>query len=287
MPNPPILLFYKKSIYDIYFLQKQPALSINKLPQFKAKFDQIRKAHITHYKTIADLETLLQNASIKYTKRCRGNKVDFSKHKIILTLGGDGTFLEACQHISHQLIIGVNTAPLWSIGKLCVGHPLNIKNIVDKIILDRLKTRSLCRLNLISDKTTIPFINDILIAHSNPAAISRYFLSVDHTKEEQKSSGLWISTASGSTGAIHSAGGSILPPLSKKFQYMPRELYKGFFSDYTLKGGVLSSSSGIKIISLMRKGVIFIDGSHRKIPFPYGKTIRIATSNNPVETIAI
>jgi len=37
-------------------------------------------------------------------------------------------------------------------------------------------------------------LNEVLIAHSNPAATSRYIIEVDDMKEEQRSSGLWIST---------------------------------------------------------------------------------------------
>ena len=48
-------------------------------------------------------------------------------------------------------------------------------------------------------KKTVAVINDVLIAHKNPAATSRYLLELNKTKEEQRSSGIWIATPMGST----------------------------------------------------------------------------------------
>ena len=70
-------------------------------------------------------------------------------------------------------------------------------------------------------------LNDILVCHHNPGAMSRYFLTVEGTREEQRSSGVWIATAAGSSGGLHSAGGKVLTQKSKEFQYRPRELYRG------------------------------------------------------------
>jgi len=68
--------------------------------------------------------------------------------------------------------------------------------------------------------------------------MSRYYLQVGKLLEEQRSSGVWIATAAGSTGGLRSAGGKVLPKEDKKFQYKPRELYYGKKTCYHLKGGI-------------------------------------------------
>ena len=55
-----------------------------------------------------------------------------------------------------------------------------------------------------------------------PAAMTSYTLDIGSVSEPQRSSGLWIATAAGSTAAIRAAGGCILPLRSRKLQYLVR-----------------------------------------------------------------
>jgi len=48
--------------------------------------------------------------------------------------------------------------------------------------------------------------------------VSRYYLKIGNLREEQRDSGLWISTAAGSSGAIRSAGGKLFKNEEKKMQ---------------------------------------------------------------------
>ena len=128
-------------------------------------------------------------------------------------------------------------------------------------------------------------LNDILIGHRNPAAMSRYFLTLKNVREEQRNSGLWIATAAGSSGAIHSAGGQALAPESKKIQYMPRELYEGFNPHYRLRGGALELKTPMVVESLMPDGVVFVDGAHFKYPFVFGDKIMISNSPQPLKVV--
>ena len=82
-------------------------------------------------------------------------------------------------------------------------------------------------------------LNDILVAHQCPAAMSRYRISVDGQCEEQYGSGVWISTAAGSTAGILSAGGRVMRPGSKRIQYMSRELFDRPDTAYSLRGGTI------------------------------------------------
>jgi NAD kinase len=146
------------------------------------------------------------------------------------------------------------------------------------------------KINLLSLSFSVGYqsmnvLNDILICHHNPGAMSRYFLTIGKVKEEQRSSGIWIATAAGSSGGIYSAGGRILPPESKEYQYKPRELYRGKGVYYKLKGDLLNPDQTITMISLMREGVIFVDGSHVCLPFSFGAKIYVQRSSNPLKII--
>jgi len=128
-------------------------------------------------------------------------------------------------------------------------------------------------------------LNDILIAHQNPAAMSRYAIRVNGTQEEQRSSGLWLSTAVGSTAAIKSAGGRVLPRESKAIQYLPRELYYGPGTTYRLTGGLVQLGRAIVLRSLMREGMVYADGEHLRVPFRYGDVLRVSRSPQPLVVV--
>ena len=63
----------------------------------------------------------------------------------------------------------------------------------------------------------------MLFCHDCPASTTRYLLTFDGRTEDQISSGIWISTAAGSTSVIRSAGGKEMPPRSRRLQFAVRE----------------------------------------------------------------
>ena len=79
-------------------------------------------------------------------------------------------------------------------------------------------------------------LNDILICHHNPGAMSRYYLTVGRVREEQRSSGVWIATAAGSSGGLHSAGGKVLPRKIKNFNISRGSFIVGKIRIIILKG---------------------------------------------------
>ena len=68
---------------------------------------------------------------------------------------------------------------------------------------------------------------------------------------------------------------------------MPRGLYEGFRHSYRLKGGILSGRQVITVTSLMHEGMIFVDGTHFKIKFPFNAALDISLSPNPLRTVKI
>ncbi len=283
-----ILLFYKRSAYEIYFLSNNRSLAFFKNKNTSFQMKKFIKAHQEHYASLEKIETILKKNGANYNKYIRGSKhIHFEKYDLILSVGGDGTYLEAARNAISQPVIGINSSPNFSIGKLCAVTSLNFKVILKKLLKNSLVIRNTCRLELRSNAIENPiiFVNDILISHMNPAAMSRYRIKIRGQEEDQKSSGLWIATPSGSTGAIHSAGAKCLSRLNNKFLYKPRELYNDYESKYIFKGGVLSGRSSINVLSLMRKGKIYIDGAHFTIPFSMGDQIVIKISRNPLKTI--
>jgi len=282
-----ILLFYKNSTYAGYFLSDRRRLAQLKGMLNSKEIKRFRSTHENHFWSLSYVEAVLKMRKLKFTKACRGSSVNFNRYDFIITVGGDGTFLEAARHVKDQTILGVNSDPAWSVGRFCCAHSKNFEKLLDGILTGRALVKKFNRLHVsFSDGTAaMNVLNDILICHENPAAMSRYYLSIGNIKEEQRSSGIWIATAAGSSGGIHSAGGKVLLQEAQTFQYKPRELYKGRHEHYRLKGAVLKPSQKITLTSLMREGVVFVDGSHVCLPFSFGAKILVTPSSNPLKII--
>lgn len=275
-----VLLLYKRSAYSI-FSRKGNA---------RAEINRYKKAHDEHSGTLATVERILHKYGINYMKYARGQKIAYQRYGLVITVGGDGTFLEAARNANHQILLGVNSAPGTSVGKLCVATSRNFEKIIRKIRAGKgfhLDSWHRLRVELKGISSQIDCLNDILICHDNPAAVSRYYLKIGNIKEEQRGSGLWIATPAGSSGGIQSAGGKILKVTARKFQYMPRELFRGVNPAYCLKGGILTADKTVAVTSLMRNGSIFVDGTHVRLAFPFDAMLKVSLSSKPVTVIQI
>ncbi|MEW5894536.1 MAG: hypothetical protein AB1650_02090 [Candidatus Omnitrophota bacterium] len=277
-----ILLLYKISAYQHY-----RNVSCETRPD-SIEVNRFKQTHEEHYKTINYVENVLRELGLMYEKFEREQIRDYQRFDMVIAVGGDGTLLEGAYYVRNQLMLGVNSDPSWSVGRLCSAEQGNFKILMEDLLADRARIAPLNRLKVIAEdqRQEVVFLNDILICHARPASQSRYVLSIDGHCEEHRGSGLWISTAAGSSGAIHSAGGQILGLESREIQYRPRELYLGWKNaDYKLRGGVLAPETKIRVGSLMAEGVIFIDGSHRFIQFPVSEQVLIEASEFPLNII--
>lgn len=280
------LVLVKHSSYENYFKRPDSSTTL-KQSLTASEIKRYKKTHDIHYKSLDLIQSTLKKLRIDFQMYFRASKIDYNRFDFIITVGGDGTFLEASHQVTTQAILGINSDPSWSVGRFCAANAQNFERYVQDYLKGDAHIQLLQRfsLKLASDKRKFLVLNDILICHKNPAAMSRYVLKVKDKHEEQRSSGIWVSTAAGSTGAIQSAGGMVLPPQSRLIQYKPRELYQGFGVSYMLKGGLLDSGDTLSVASLIREGVVFIDGSHLCVPFGLGDTLSIAHSNNHLRRI--
>jgi NAD+ kinase len=280
-----VLILYKKSAYSIYF--QHPRSSFNSRGKVGlSELKRFRKMHETHVASLAYVEQVLKDAGIKFKRICRGRPFDPKRYDLVVTVGGDGTFLEAARKLKGQLILGVNSDPSWSIGRFCSATSGTFKKVLKGLLEQKQAILEFPRLELSLMGKRVNFLNDVLFCHRNPAAMSRYSLKIGEVQEEQKSSGLWVSTAAGSSGAIKSAGGRQFAPTQQILQYRPRELYLKKNKPYILKGAILSFKGDLKVISMMREGRVFVDGSHLSFPFDFGVVATVSRSSYPLRVVS-
>jgi NAD+ kinase len=102
--------------------------------------------------------------------------------------------------------------------------------------------------------------------------MTRYRLSVDGREEAQRSSGLWIATAAGSTAGIRSAGGRRMPLTSRRIQFLVREPYTWPARRYALPRGF---GTRFRIVPLGADASLWIDGARLRKDLALGDRVKI------------
>lgn len=266
---------------------KKTALSQGGRPaQFARRGDvtaeRIIRAHEEHKLTVTAVRETLARRGIEFTEMFPHKFTPSERRKLaaadlIITVGGDGTLLGTSHYVTTGMMIAVNSAPRDSIGHFCATARAGFAPLLDDALNESSRPVKLARLSIALDGDDLPelALNDVLIAHSSPAATTRYIIEIGERQEEQRSSGLWVSTAAGSTAAIRSAGGRVMPLRSRRVQYLVRELYRERGRSYDLIRGMITPGEEIIIASKMTEGRLYVDGSRTAYDFPFGMRARI------------
>ena len=273
-----VLVLYKKSTYQIQAEEYKDERFLQLLKEAHESVTRVKIAHEEHIATIRNLEEELRRRKIVFKALARQELIsDVSDVDMVISVGGDGTFLDASHCIDDIPLLGINSSTSSSFGHFCLGRQSNLADVFDQIQNDTLYPSTILRLELVLNGEVLPepVLNEVLVSHSNPAATSRYSLSVGAVKEEQKSSGIWISTPAGSTGSLRSAGGQVQSITDEHFQYMVREPYMRPREVFRNLSGLLDKSTTITVVSQMRTGTLYVDGPHIMHHFALGDEVII------------
>lgn len=281
-----ILVVYKLSIFEKSF-QGSSLLKKKNPPVIASHLKKIIQVHRHHYNSLKKVCDVLTRQGISFDMAERQNHINLKSYDLILTVGGDGTFMEVSHQVKDQIVLGINSAPGYSVGRYCCTDAEHFSDFFDRFLNGRLKFTALRRLRLKLNGRIVSdcILNDFLVAHVHPAVMSRYILKIGSRKEEQKSSGVWISTPTGSSAGIKSAGGPVISSAGKSMVYFPRELHQPLKGKYVFKGGVLKPGQSLQVMSMMKDGMIYGDGVQASVVFLYGSVADIEFSAHPLKTI--
>lgn len=285
------LVIYKKSLYEIYVQEKKNKHIQNLLNRGDVTTKDMLASHECNLMTIDLVVNTLEKLGFNVRTRYRGGPTMVKPEDIVFSVGGDGTFLWTQKYVPSGIpVFGVNSDPGRSVGYLCTATALDFEQRLKNYLLpDNQKVlgcptnRTIQRLSLEinGDLVSSKILNDVLFCHKNPAAMSSYILNDEH----QKSSGVWISTPVGSTGAMTSAGGISQPWHDTKLQYKVREPYQ-IPNKYKNRGGYFGNES-LTIVSKMRQAIVAPDGSRDLTPVQMGDVVVIKKSFEPLTWVKV
>ena len=288
--RPKVFVVYKKSTYQRYVGREQERLK-ELIEHSDVSVEGLLHEHEVHQETLRQAKTALRDLGAQAVLRYRPEPLpEEGAWDLIVTLGGDGTLLWA-SHLadSSTPMLAINSAPDTSVGYFCAGDGHNVDEVLAAALDGSLKSSRLARMrvdvgdNVISTRV----LNDALYCHESPAATSRYSLEYAGDQERQMSSGVWVGPAAGSTAAIRSAGGKVLPAGSQKIQFVVREPYRGVDNKYRLVKGMVAPGEDLRITSRMTKGRIFLDGTQKVYSIGIGDRIRMTLSDEPLTLLGL
>ena len=192
-----VALIYKKSVWELFSDSKDTNVSSYISGKADAK-ESFQESHRIQKSTIEVIKNKLieSGTEIDMVYRSEITESAIDAADLVISVGGDGTFLEASHYISDNTpILGVNSDPLRSVGFFCSCTKENFEELFND--LNNGPRTNLSRISMKIDGLTTgpPVLNDILFANPNPAATTRYEVE----GESYRNSGMLVSTAAGST----------------------------------------------------------------------------------------
>ncbi len=283
--RPTVVLVHKRTLYEWHMEQAQNEHMHALLSAHDISVRNIKAAHDRHQRALAlAVDAWAAHPSVRLEVIGREALPPPLCADLVVAIGGDGTILEVSHAITHSPLLGMNSDPETSVGYLCAGAADHMHLFVSRYLDAALLKRPLQRLHVSINHLPAgpPIRNDILFTHTCPAATSRYILCADDVEESQKSSGLWISTAAGSTAAIRSAGGHMMDLSDTRIQFRVREPYTKPGERYRCTEGWVLQHQELKLISRMQQAAVYFDGPHLSSPITLGDRISITTAPHPL-----
>jgi NAD+ kinase len=283
---PKVLVVYKKSAYQTNVKERRSARFMELIDKGDESVMRMLEAHREHVETIEEARAALDALGCRSIFRFRGDEGLVEDIDLLVTVGGDGTLLWAARWVGGSTpVVAINSAPHDSVGHFCAGIKGHVREALEAALEGSLRETKLTRLEVQVDEEVVTrrVLNDALFSHASPAATTRYLLRLTGSEgllaeEDHKSSGLWVGPAAGSTAAIRSAGGKVLPIGSKRVQYVVREPYVAPASEFRMVRGLVEPGEELEVVNKTRDARLFFDGPHHVREVRMGSRVRFRRS---------
>jgi NAD+ kinase len=284
-----VIVVAKRTAYAQHVLERRDPDAIALLDAGDPSVARWRQAHADHEQTLGRVLEILGRLGLGHVVLPAHTAFHTQGTRLVVTVGGDGTLLSASHHVGDCPVLGVNSSPEHSIGFFCAARGDNIEAMLEGAIADALPRLCLSRMQVEVGEEVCSrrVLNDALFCHAIPAATSRYILEFGGEAEEQRSSGLWIGPAAGSTGAIRSAGGEVLPLSSQALQLVVREPYLYAHGAYRMQKLIAEAGETLIVRNKMRDARLFIDGPFASFDVALGAVLHFRLSPEPLTLLGL
>ena len=214
----------------------------------------------------------------------------FSPDDLVMVVGQDGLVANLAKYLRGQWCFGVNPDPENYDGVLCAHPPQQVQALIKfcfstpaptQAAAFSVQERTLAQA-VRDDGQVLYALNEVFVGHQAHQS-ARYRLNVDEREERQSSSGLIVSTGTGSTGWTRSitaqrAITEAMPGFAEeKLAWFVREPWPSVATGTELNFGFLQAPKELHVVSEMGEGgVLFADGVESDyLEFGSGQSVRI------------
>eukprot|EP00897_Mesotaenium_endlicherianum_P009839 jgi/Mesen1/8884/ME000535S08195 len=287
-----LLVIAKRSAYDMYVgHHNNPHLQA----LLRSNDQNMMERHAAHQKALATCHELLDRWKLQWVSVRRDElQGSISGVDLVLSVGGDGTVLEASHFLGHQIpLLGVNSDPTSptevaskqaeydatrSTGHLCAATSDTLPLILEEILAGHRECVEVARIaTSVGGGPMPPALNDVLAAHPNPAAVTR--CSYQILKEQPQPSG----SPAAETLPQDSDPGSPTTPASPLVHSRSSGLRVCTATGAT---AAMRSGGGRPMAALSRelqfKGRVYLDGCHLSREVALGEQIDISNRAPPL-----
>ena len=304
----PVAVVLKRSSWRKWVEEERDARILALVDAGDETVRRMHPGHVDHTETVEEVRAALATLGVDATwhEHPHSFKLPLRRHRcqLVITVGGDGTLLGASHGIGPGVpLLGVNSSPNHSVGFFCAAKKGTVRRAIAAALDGSLKSANLSRMTVeLNGRVLLDrVLNEALFCHASPAATSRYLLRVVRSggaplEEDQKSSGLWIGPAAGSTAAQRSAGGRVLPLASRKLQFVVREPYRPWPEGVVAKArarqprltrGLIDDGQALALKSKMRSARLFLDGDHIAYELSIGDVLIFRRSEQPLTVLGL
>lgn len=250
------------------------------LEHMGASFADYEEAHQTYSAAVAQLRAALPNGvRSQIIERGFLPNFIFSEKDLVVTVGQDGLVVNAAKYLSGQPLLAFNPDPARVDGVLVPFQMPEAEEALAQAAAGRLAARriSMAKAQL-NDGQALYAVNDLFIGARTHIS-ARYRLSFGSASEVQSSSGIIVSTGTGSTGWLRAivkgatgvmtqVGASQGTPPDPQFDWESEELvfsvrepFVSRTSTADIVFGRIRPGENLELLSQMpQNGLIFSDG---------------------------
>lgn len=216
------------------------------------------------------------------------DRFSFTDDDIVVVVGQDGLVANVAKYLSSQPVIGVNPDPSFYEGVLVRHEVSSVADLMTRTAVHDVdvEARTMAHVAL-DDGRTLNALNEIFIGHRSHQS-ARYHLCFGDREEDQSSSGVIVSTGTGSTGWARSIWTQrhtelALPrPAEHRLVFFTREAWPSRSTQTNVTEGNIGDGETLSLTSrLGTGGVIFGDGIEADaLEFDWGRiaTVGIAST---------
>jgi len=245
--------------------------------------------YVHNYHSLEVVKKTLSKHKIDFhcVSRSRVRKHMIEGKDIIITVGGDGTFLRTAHYVLDTPVLAVSSDRNLNEGFFSQADKDDFDRKLHTIKKNKHKLVKLMRLEgIINNRIhTHLAINEIFVGSKRPYHTSMYTLIAGKHKEFQKSSGVLVYSGAGSNAWAGSAGVRREPKYSKHFHFVVREPYFGRLVKPKLLKGTISRKQSLVIKSSIHDGIVISDSEDDEHSFKDGDIIEIKVSKHPLNYI--